>query len=204
MAWYDVFAPFYDASVEMHYRSQRALAAEALQLGPTSAVLDVPCGTGQSLPHLAAPGRRIVGADLSEGMLRQARNRVERAGWDATIVHADALTLDRAALDAAVGAPFVPDRLHVFLGMSVFPDLEATFANLWSLLAPGGRCVLVDVHAERLGPNGRLVNWIAGADITRRFWEPLERVGEGFERRALPSSIVHGGTLWLATATKPG
>lgn len=42
------------------------------------------------------------------------------------------------------------DRLHVFLGMRVFPDMDATFAKLWSLLSPGGRCVIVDVHAERL------------------------------------------------------
>ena len=62
MAWYDVFARFYDASLEPHYREQRALAAAALDLTPDSVVLDLPCGTGQSLPHLLERGAgRILG-----------------------------------------------------------------------------------------------------------------------------------------------
>ena len=72
------------------------------------------------------------------------------------------------------------------------------------LLAPGGRCVVVDVHNARPGLQGHLVNLLAGADIRRRSWEPLEGVGSGFARRALPSQPLHGGELFLATAEKPG
>ena len=57
-------------------------------------------------------------------------------------------------------------HLHVFLGMSVFSEMQATFTHLWELLEPGGRCVLVDVHAERLGVQGWLVNQMAQRAVT--------------------------------------
>jgi ubiquinone/menaquinone biosynthesis C-methylase UbiE len=196
MTWYDVFSRFYDASLEPHYREQRAFAAEALDLHPSSIALDLPCGTGQSFSALAAAGR-IIGVDLSAGMLRAAQRRIAANGWtNVDVVRADAATLSEENLGAR------PDRLHVFLGISVFSDPHAAFDNLWSLLLPGGRCVIVDVHAERLGMQGRMVNWIAQADITRRFWEPLEAVGIDFAIRDLPSKPLHGGTIRLATARK--
>lgn len=205
MAWYDVFSRFYDASLEPHYREQRALAAAALDLTPDSVVLDLPCGTGQSLPHLLERGAgRILGVDLSPGMLRQARRRAAQAAWDqVTLIEGDATQIDAAQVALALGGAQV-NRLHIFLGLSVFPDFARTFARLWALLAPGGRCAVVDVHAETLGAQGRLVNWLAGADIRRRFWEPLEAVGVDYQRRPLPSKALHGGQLWLATARKAG
>jgi hypothetical protein len=82
--------------------------------------------------------------------------------------------------------------------------MERAFERLWAVLAPGGRCVLVDVHAERLGLQSWLVNQLAQADIRRRFWEPLERVAVGFERMDLPYRKQHGGQILLATGVKPG
>ena len=145
MAWYDVFSRFYDASLEPMYRAQRQRAVDALRLDRDSVVLDLPCGTGQSFPALAAAlGQtgRIVGVDLSAGMVREAKRRVERE----EMAHVSLLEKDAGALTREdIGG--APDRLLVFLGMTVFPDPEAVFAHLWSLLAPGGRCVVVDVHA---------------------------------------------------------
>jgi ubiquinone/menaquinone biosynthesis C-methylase UbiE len=201
MAWYDFFSAFYDASLEKPYREQRVLATAALDLKPGSVVLDLPCGTGQSFPGLCAgvgPTGRVLGVDLSAGMLRQAQARVERTGLaGVTLTRGDAGTLDLAALGGAQ-----PDRLHIFLGMSVFPEAEAVFTQLWSLLGPGGRCVIVDCPAETLSFQGRMVNLLAGADIRRRSWAPLESVGAHFERRDLPSLPLPGGQLFLATAVK--
>ena len=197
MAWYDVFSSFYDASLEPHYRAQRLLAAEALRLEPGLTVLDAPTGTGQSLPHLAegvGPGGHVIGVDLSAGMIRQARARVARHGWNHVALH-------EASVTALPPGPPV-DRIHVFLGMSVFPDPEAAFASLWARLAPGGRCVLVDVHNPSPGLQGKLVELLAQADLTRRWWEPLQTHAETFERVELPSQPLHGGQIWLAVGTK--
>ncbi|MDD9939799.1 MAG: class I SAM-dependent methyltransferase [Myxococcales bacterium] len=207
MSWYDWFASIYDNSIEAAYREYRAPVAEALAPASGSLLLDVPCGTGQAFPELVkrlGDDGTLVGVDQSEGMLKKAGMRVDKAGWQGVhLVRASADAIPREAFGSRAEAPTPVDALHVFLGMSVFSDMEETFGRLWSLLRPGGRCVLVDVHAERLGLQGFMVNRIARAEIRRRFWEPLERSAEGFELRDLPFQRQHGGQIMLAVGTKP-
>ncbi len=204
--WYDLFSSFYDASLEPLYRQQRLLARDALELAPDSVVLDVPCGTGQSFPAFLeklGPGGRVLGVDLSPGMLRQAQKRVDSQGWTGvSLGQVDASRLTLMELEEIAGAPIRPDRLQVFLGMSVFPDPVAIFTHLWSLLAPGGVCVVVDVHADPLGFQGKMVNWLAQADITRRFWEPVEAKDPSARRLPLPENSQHGGVISAVVARK--
>jgi ubiquinone/menaquinone biosynthesis C-methylase UbiE len=204
MRWYDLFSRFYDGSLEKLYLEQRREAARALDLRPGLTVLDLPCGTGQSLDVLApavAPGGAVIGVDRSTGMLARAKARSEKNGWShVRLVEGDVATLDAAALG---GATVSVDRLHVFLGMTAFEDPDAAFERMWSLLRPGGRCVIVDAHAEKLGFQGRMVNLVAQADLRRRFWEPLEKRATGFSRRDLPSLPDHGGQIILAVGDKP-
>jgi hypothetical protein len=112
--------------------------------------------------------------------------------------------VDAALLERVRGKAVELDRLQVFLGLSAFPQWEQAFARLWGLLRVGGRCVIVDVHAERPGLQGRMVNLVARAEIQRKVWEPLQAVAaEGsYERRDLPSRWQHGGQLVLATGVK--
>ncbi|HYO51938.1 class I SAM-dependent methyltransferase [Archangium sp.] len=207
MSWYDTFSGFYDRMLERIYLEQRRAAAEALRLEPGQVVLDIPCGTGQSFDGLAPrllPGGVLIGSDFSAGMLERARERVRRKAWTHVhLHHGDVHALTPQSLETAVGRPVELDRLHVFLGISAFPGWTEAFERLWGLLRPGGRCVVVDVHAERLGLHGRMVNLVAQADIRRRFWEPLERLANGYERTELPSRWEHGGRLFLATGIKP-
>ena len=205
MGWYDLFSRFYDSSLEPLYREQRVAAAAALQLAPGQRVLDLPCGTGLSLPVLregVGESGAVLGVDLSSGMLARAHAKVGELGWsNVQLQVSDVMALDAAILETKLGAPQV-ERLHIFLGMSAFPDPAAALEALWALLAPGGRCVIVDVHAERLGFQGRMVNLVARADIRRRSWEPLEALASDFTREALPSLPEHGGELFLATGVK--
>jgi SAM-dependent methyltransferase len=217
MTWYDTFSNFYDASLERLYAEHRQIAAAALQLDPAARVLDVPCGTGQSFAALSAglgPEGGVLGVDVSRGMVAKAEARIARDQLGHVRVRrASAAEIDPAAIGggawngSGTGNGKAPHtsitHLHVFLGMSVFREMEPTFEHLWSLLEPGGRCVLVDVHAAQLGVQGWLVNQIAGADIRRRFWEPLEKRAAAFERRDLPYHRQHGGQIMLAVGVKP-
>lgn len=169
-------------------------------------MLDLPCGTGQSFDGIVSrirPGGRLVGADLSEGMLARAAKRAStRELAEVVTARGDVRSFGAGELRALGVARL--DRLHVFLGLTAFPDWEASFERLFGLLAPGGRCVVVDVYAEKPTFQGRMVNLVARADITRRTWEPLERLSIGFTRRDLPSLPDHGGQLFLATGTRAG
>lgn len=204
MAWYDLFSNFYDSSLEALYREQRRLAADALAPAAGESILDLPCGTGLSFDELAprvGPTGALYGVDRSAGMLAKAKARAAANGWEQVrLVEGDVHGLDLETLGAAGGV----DGLHVFLGLTAFPEWERAFENLWGLLRPGGRCVIVDVHDAKPGMQGRMVNLVARADIRRETWTVLERVAQGYSRSELPSQKEHGGQLFLASGRKPG
>jgi ubiquinone/menaquinone biosynthesis C-methylase UbiE len=199
MSWYDWFSRFYDSSLERLYAGAREAAADALELQSATRILDVPTGTGQSLDALLAranPSAQIVAVDLSAGMVQRAQARATNKGYLDRVEFrvADANSLDNVG-------PI--DRLHVFLGLTAMPEYSAVFEQLWSLLAPGGRAVVVDVHAAKLGLQGRMVNLVARADIRRPVWQPLERLCVEYKRVELPADARYGGSLWLASGRKP-
>lgn len=104
-------------------------------------VVDVGCGPGRYLKHLAwHPGLRLMGLDLSRGMLAD----LER-GWD--------LTLPRPALAVAdVQALPLPDaQRDVALAMHMLyhvPDIPHAIAELRRVLRPGGVLLALTNNAE--------------------------------------------------------
>lgn len=207
MGWYDVFSTFYDASSTHYYVEQHRAATDALGIQPGDVVLDVPCGTGQAFDTLVpklGPSGLLLGVDLSSGMLGKAKARAARNGWsNVRLERASVHDVSTELVSRLAGKPMV-DGLHVFLGMSCFPDYPKAFDALWSVLRPGGRCVIVDIHAERAGVGTWITKAMTHGDVLRRWWEPLEAVATGFSRTPLPSLPAHGGQIYLATGTKPG
>ena len=52
-------------------------------------LVDAGCGTGRMTVELAREGARVVGVDISEGMLRVAAERLRREGVRAQLAHED-------------------------------------------------------------------------------------------------------------------
>jgi ubiquinone/menaquinone biosynthesis C-methylase UbiE len=207
VAWYDVFAGFYDHSVEQVYRPYRARAVHALGLTPGAHVLDLACGTGPNFePLVGAVGETgvVLGVDLSEGMLRRASHRAERAGWtQVRTLQRDARELTHEELERELGSVRL-DAVIVSLGLSVIPDWESVARNLYGLLAPGGVFGVFDVHSERRVPMTFLVEWIARADTRRRSWLLFESLGAEVQwDYESGSPHVHGGRPYLVVARKP-
>jgi ubiquinone/menaquinone biosynthesis C-methylase UbiE len=66
------------------HETYRKRAIECLDLKVGDTVVDLGCGTGLSFPFLHArvgPTGRIIGVDLTDAMLGQARSRVAAHGW---------------------------------------------------------------------------------------------------------------------------
>jgi demethylmenaquinone methyltransferase/2-methoxy-6-polyprenyl-1,4-benzoquinol methylase len=205
--WYDVFARFYDRSLESLYREAREATVAALDPGRGAFALDLACGTGQNLDLLVeavGPEGHVVGVDLSEGMLWQARRRIERAGWaNVTLARSDVHAFDADALEAACGRR-AADAVLCTLGFTAFPDWETAFRRSFALLRPGGRYAILDVHAEHRTLQTRTVELVARAELSREVWRPLAAAVEDFERRDLPGDPAKlGGRLFVATGTKP-
>jgi len=126
----------------------------------TTRVLDLGTGTGALAARFAALGCRVLGVDLSDGMLEQARIRVPDAefrqldllgAWDA---------LAHRRFDAVVSAyvlhEFVPEtRLELL-------------SRLSALLEPSGRVVIGDISFETA----------QARDAARRTWQAVWDEGE--------------------------
>ncbi|MFQ5568599.1 MAG: class I SAM-dependent methyltransferase [Rhodothermales bacterium] len=203
--WYDVFSIFYDRTLEKRYRRSRAEAVAALQATPGSLILDVACGTGQNfalLQQYIGDGL-IVGVDHSSGMLERARRRIQQAGWiNVHLVQANIHAFSAHQLGETCGRSTV-DFVICTLGMTVIADWERAFERCYELLRPGGRIVLFDAFAEKRVLQTWGAKWVARADLSRRFWQPLEERAKEFRLINVPGSPHEfGGRLYVASGTK--
>ncbi|MEZ4320426.1 MAG: methyltransferase domain-containing protein [Myxococcota bacterium] len=198
MSWYDTFSRFYDASLEDLYRDSRTEAIERLGLARGATVFDLACGTGQNFPLLRAKvgaEGRIVGIDLSEGMLDVARERIGREGWENVEVrHADVAEADLSGADAMFCA----------LGFSTFPDWEAVLDRVCAALPEGAVFGVFDVLCERWNPQTTMVSLLARADLYRPIREAVEaRTVDSAHHWIDGSPWVFGGRLFVVTGRIP-
>jgi 2-polyprenyl-3-methyl-5-hydroxy-6-metoxy-1,4-benzoquinol methylase len=87
------------------HRAEMRLIDRAFALVPKShRVLDVPCGGGRVLLHLAAQGYAVAGADFSEAMLATARENAAKNGVACAIERQDIerMTFADRSYDAVV------------------------------------------------------------------------------------------------------
>ena len=175
-AMFDAIAPRYDlVNRVMTFRMDvrwRTRTVRALGLPTGSIVLDLACGTGDLCRALADHGYQPVGADLSFGMLANART-------DAPLVHADALQLP--VPDGAA------DGVTCGFALRNFVDLGPFLAELGRVVRPGGRIALLEV-AE---PSNRLLRWGHGI----YFGDVVPRIGgllsDAAAYRYLPKSVAY-------------
>lgn len=126
-------------------------------LGPIrgGTIVDVGCGTGKNFPLLASrvgPSGRIVALDYSEGMLDQARKRIERVGWsNVELIRGDAVTLS--------GVPEMVDGVISVWCLGIVYDLTRALDRAIDVLRPGGRLAVMD-FGRSVPPRGPL-HWLA-------------------------------------------
>jgi len=81
-ARFDEKAVEYDDDASPEYRACADLVVEHAAPGPEDTVLDLGTGTGAIALALAPEAGRVVGRDISEGMLEQARDKAAEQGLD--------------------------------------------------------------------------------------------------------------------------
>ena len=126
----------------------RRIARDAALRGGSA--LDVGCGDGLLLAHLATVCRCVVGLDPDVQVVARARRRLEQNP------QAEVLLDD-------VMDPDLPQRIGTFETVSCVATLhhlplEPAMARLSELVAPGGRLIVVGLAA-----NGSLWDWVLSA-----------------------------------------
>src|ERR1700754_1686451 len=160
---YDRWAPVYDLVFgKVFEHGRRSTIAEADRIG--GRVLDVGVGTGLSLSDYSR-STKLFGVDISEPMLRKARQRVREFGLSnvetLAVMDAKHLAFADASFDAVV-AQYV---------ITAVPDPEATLDDFVRVLKPGGELILVNHIGAEDGP--RKIMELAFAPLARRLgWRP--------------------------------
>lgn len=130
--------PFFDRLLFLP-RDLRRRAAESLELKPGDRVLEIGCGTGNSLAYLrgaVGAAGRVYGIDLSAGMLRKAAARCAANRWDNVVL---------CQCDAGdYAAPEVLDGVLFSLSYNTMPHHRSVLRRAWQQLRPGGRLVIMD------------------------------------------------------------
>lgn len=111
-----------------------ASAFAALELEGGETVLDVGCGTGQTLLELrerVGPTGRVIGLDISPPMLELARARVTSRGYE----NVECLLGDASEVRPASKV----DAIFSRFGVMFFEDSVKAFRNLLGSLRPHGR-----------------------------------------------------------------
>jgi ubiquinone/menaquinone biosynthesis C-methylase UbiE len=215
---YDLLAPKFDYTP---FRTPdsilEAVAAQLEALGPLGSALDVCCGTGAAMRVLRPLCRdRVVGLDISLGMLEVGRQRTTDAPGSARLefVRGNALAMP-------FGATFDLAVCFGAFGHILRQDEPRFVAEIARVLKPGGRFVFV---TSTMPPLWSLRYWLArlfnGAMRVRNLvWSPpfimyyltfllpeaqalLEQQGLAVEVRQ-PTEDWPWASLRLVIATRP-
>jgi demethylmenaquinone methyltransferase/2-methoxy-6-polyprenyl-1,4-benzoquinol methylase len=152
---FDNIAPDYDKlnhilslNIDKNWRKKavREIADEARPLN----VLDVACGTGDFTIEIARKvpqGSTVVGVDISDGMIAVGLEKLAKLGIDAALEVADCEAL-----------PYEDntfDRISVGFGVRNFEHLELGLSEMYRVLAPGGKLVILELSV----PSNAFIRW---------------------------------------------
>lgn len=178
----------------------RKMAVQALNLRQGDTVVEIGCGTGLNfslLQQAVGPTGKIIGVDLTDAMLAQAKRRVEAHSWsNIELVQSDA---------ASYEFPHDLDGILSTFALTLVSEFDTVIQNGCAALAHGKRWVVLDFKL----PSNRL-SWLAplGVFVTRPFavsielaarhpWESINRYMKNTSFREL-----YGGFSYISVGER--
>lgn len=175
---YDLLNHLLSLGVDIIWRKK---AIKLLRKEQPNQILDVATGTGDfALEALSLKPERIVGIDISEGMLEVGRQKMKKKGVEDII---------QLQLGDSEDLPF-PDKqfdaVIAAFGVRNFENLEKGLAEMHRVLKPGGMLVIIELSKPRVFPFKQLFNFY--------FKTILPKIGKGISDDSsaytyLPASV---------------
>lgn len=152
---FDNIAPDYDKlnhilSLNIDKRWRKKAVKELADKESPLKVLDVACGTGDFMIEIAgkaAEGSEIIGIDISEGMIAVGKEKLAKGNINATMHVADCEALPYDA--------YTFDRISVGFGVRNFEHLELGLSEMYRVLKPGGKLVILELSV----PSNGFIRW---------------------------------------------
>ncbi len=114
-------------------------------------ILDVATGTGDfAIQCSKLQPKKIIGVDISEGMMKFGREKIKKASLDKLI------TLEYGDAETLSFPDDTFDAIVVGFGVRNFENLEKGLINLRRILKPGGQLVILEFSNPRNG----FVRWL--------------------------------------------
>ena len=152
---FDNIAPNYDKlnhilSLNIDKGWRKKAVREIIDGDKPLSILDVACGTGDftiEICNNAKEGSRIIGIDLSEGMMKVGREKIKAIGKCATLEYGDC--------EALAYSDNTFDRISVGFGVRNFEHLDIGLKEMYRVLKPGGKLVILELSV----PSNPIIRW---------------------------------------------
>lgn len=196
--YYDFFVKFYRL-IGFNIETYRSRAIELLHLEQGDCVVELGCGTGLNFPLILeqiGPQGRLIGVDLTAGMLACAQDRIKQIGWkNVELVQSDIVEYN------------FPESVNKVLSTGVFgfvAGYDNVIESLSHTIVPGGRLVIMDGKQPKHWPLWLLkifVNIGRPFGLTLRYLE--NRTWESVERYFYDTVMEerYGGCLFISAGT---
>jgi demethylmenaquinone methyltransferase/2-methoxy-6-polyprenyl-1,4-benzoquinol methylase len=154
---YDLTANWLFRLAGFRVSKYRRETVEALALQPGDTVVDLACGTGLNFPLLekkVGQDGKIIGVDLTDAMLDQARERVHNAAW----TNVELVQADLAQYEFPSGVSGILSTLAITL----VPEYDQVIRRGAESLVPGRRMAILDIKRPERWPEGlvRFAAWL--------------------------------------------
>ncbi|MEO6452933.1 MAG: bifunctional demethylmenaquinone methyltransferase/2-methoxy-6-polyprenyl-1,4-benzoquinol methylase UbiE [Ginsengibacter sp.] len=140
---YDFLNHFLSAGIDVGWRKKAI--RQLKKLDPKN-ILDVATGTGDVaiLSHKILKAEKIIGIDISEGMLKIGRKKIAKLGLQKQIelINGDSETISFSNNSF--------DAVTVAFGVRNFEDLEKGLLEIKRVMRPGGKLVILECSKPAL------------------------------------------------------
>jgi len=148
---YDFLNHFLSAGIDIYWRKK---AIKILRSEKPQTILDIATGTGDfAIEALALKPKKIIGVDISEGMLAVGRTKIKKLGMENVI---ELRTADSERL------PFSDNSFEAVIasfGVRNFENLRKGLTDMFRVMKPGGTCVVVEFSKPKSFPFKQLYNF---------------------------------------------